>query len=334
MKIKSTFLSAILGLIFTATLFVVPSIVTAISAPTLDSIDITTPATKLTYLVGETLDITGMVVVGNYSDDNSSIVTVTLGDVSGFDSSVPVVGQTLTITIDGKTATYAVTVEAAPVPAAPTPAPASGGGGGGGGGGGSASGIINLPPVPASNQSNEPTVSVVASTTTPLGRVLGASTFNFTQNLSLGSTGEEVTKLQERLLAEGLLASDVKPTGYFGPLTEDAVKKFQELHGIEMTGTVGPKTRAALNGGAQEASTSGSVLGASTFKFTQNLSLGSTGEEVTKLQERLVALGLLSVEPTGYFGPLTEAAVKQFQTQNGIEAIGIVGPKTRAALNK
>lgn len=37
---------------------------------------------------------------------------------------------------------------------------------------------------------------------------------------------------------------------------------------------------------------------------------------------------------TGYFGPLTEAAVKRFQQKYGIEPIGIVGPKTRAVLNK
>lgn len=213
--------------------------------------------------------------------------------------------------------------------------------GGGGGGSGSSSGIINLPPVPANNPSNR-TVQVTTSTNANVptnlpvarGRVLGASTFNFTQNLTLGSTGEEVTKLQEFLLAEGLLASDVTPTGYFGPLTEEAVKKFQQANGIEQAGVVGPKTRAALNGGAQEASTSGSVLGASTFQFTLGLSIGSTGEEVTKLQERLASLGLFSVAPTGYFGPITEAAVKQFQEQNGIETVGIVGPKTRAALNK
>lgn len=213
--------------------------------------------------------------------------------------------------------------------------------GGGGGGSGSSSGIINLPPVPANNPSNR-TVEVTTSTNSNVptnlpvarGRVLGASTFNFTQNLGLGSTGDEVTELQKFLLAEGLLASDVTPTGYFGSLTEEAVKKYQQANGIEMAGVVGPKTRAALNGGSSNGSTTGSVLGASTFKFTQNLSLGSTGDEVTKLQERLASLGLFSVEPTGYFGPITEAAVKKFQEQNGIEVVGIVGPKTRAALNK
>ena len=37
---------------------------------------------------------------------------------------------------------------------------------------------------------------------------------------------------------------------------------------------------------------------------------------------------------TGYFGSLTEKAVKKFQKKYGIEQVGIVGPKTRAQLHK
>ncbi len=36
---------------------------------------------------------------------------------------------------------------------------------------------------------------------------------------------------------------------------------------------------------------------------------------------------------SGYFGALTEKAVKKFQAKYGIEAIGIVGPLTRTKLN-
>jgi len=79
------------------------------------------------------------------------------------------------------------------------------------------------------------------------GANLASAQVVFTQDLGLGSNGTEVTKLQERLLSEGLLASDVTATGYFGLLTEGAVKKFQELYSIDTTGYVGPLTRAALN---------------------------------------------------------------------------------------
>jgi len=49
---------------------------------------------------------------------------------------------------------------------------------------------------------------------------------------------------------------------------------------------------------------------------------GSNGEEVKKLQQKL------GVEPTGNFGPKTEAAVKAWQKANGLKDDGIVGDGT------
>ena len=52
------------------------------------------------------------------------------------------------------------------------------------------------------------------------------------------------------------------------------------------------------------------------------LRVGSTGDEVKKLQE------LLGVDVIGKFGPKTEAAVKGWQSANGLTADGIVGDAT------
>jgi len=52
------------------------------------------------------------------------------------------------------------------------------------------------------------------------------------------------------------------------------------------------------------------------------LKLGSTGEDVVKLQQKL------GVDPIGKFGPKTEAAVKSWQSSNGLTADGIVGDGT------
>ena len=52
------------------------------------------------------------------------------------------------------------------------------------------------------------------------------------------------------------------------------------------------------------------------------LKLGSEGEDVKKLQVKL------GVDPVGKFGPKTEAAVKDWQSKNGLSADGIVGDKT------
>ena len=72
---------------------------------------------------------------------------------------------------------------------------------------------------------------------------------------------------------------------------------------------------------------------ATSYNFTEFLSVGSQDAEVTALQERLTADGLYSGPITGYFGTLTEVAVGKFQAANGIAVKGYVGPSTRAMLN-
>jgi N-acetyl-anhydromuramyl-L-alanine amidase AmpD len=63
-------------------------------------------------------------------------------------------------------------------------------------------------------------------------------------DLSFGAESAEVTKLQTALRARGYM--DLV-TGYFGPLTRDAVQRFQSDHLVAPTGTYGPLTRAALS---------------------------------------------------------------------------------------
>jgi hypothetical protein len=70
-----------------------------------------------------------------------------------------------------------------------------------------------------------------------------------------------------------------------------------------------------------------------TYTFTLFLGVGSTGTQVTNLQNYLIRKGFLSGMATGYFGTLTQAAVKKYQTAHAISALGYVGPGTRAALN-
>lgn len=69
--------------------------------------------------------------------------------------------------------------------------------------------------------------------------------------------------------------------------------------------------------------------------FSKTLHRGSSGPEVTQLQELLKTLPDVYPEGTisGYFGRLTEKAVKKFQEKYGVEPVGIVGPKTRLKLN-
>jgi len=74
---------------------------------------------------------------------------------------------------------------------------------------------------------------------------------------------------------------------------------------------------------------------ADTLVFTAQLDPGARGPEVTRLQT------FLSTRPdlypsglvTGYYGPLTRAAVIRLQAQYGLLQVGRVGPLTIALLN-
>ncbi len=56
---------------------------------------------------------------------------------------------------------------------------------------------------------------------------------------------------------------------------------------------------------------------------TETLSRGSEGEEVRKLQAKLIELQLLSGQPDGKYGKYTEDAVKQLQASFGMEQTGV-----------
>ncbi|MEK7505162.1 MAG: peptidoglycan-binding domain-containing protein, partial [Patescibacteria group bacterium] len=81
---------------------------------------------------------------------------------------------------------------------------------------------------------------------------------NLTRDLSMGSTGEDVRCLQQKLNSMGFPValtgngSMGMETTYFGPATAAAVSKFQVATGIHPTGTgtAGPLTRANINGSA------------------------------------------------------------------------------------
>ena len=72
------------------------------------------------------------------------------------------------------------------------------------------------------------------------------------------------------------------------------------------------------------------------FTVTTDLMMGSSGPEVTSLQTYLVANDILILPAgvsMGHFGPLTKAAVIEYQQSVGLPATGFVGPLTRAKLS-
>ncbi len=64
----------------------------------------------------------------------------------------------------------------------------------------------------------------------------------------------------------------------------------------------------------------------------RNLSYGVQGSDVEDVQNFLIGQGLLNAQATGYFGPATLAAVKQWQGSQGISSTGFLGSQSRARL--
>lgn len=67
--------------------------------------------------------------------------------------------------------------------------------------------------------------------------------------------------------------------------------------------------------------------------FTIALSTGMEGQEVLELQKRLMLEGYFSGTPNGYYGQGTTKAVKAYQKDHHLKALGDIGPGTRSELN-
>lgn len=67
------------------------------------------------------------------------------------------------------------------------------------------------------------------------------------RDLSVGSRGADVADLQGLLSEQGyLVVPQGVPYGYFGPLTQAGLSRFQASIGVSPTGYYGPVTRARI----------------------------------------------------------------------------------------
>ena len=103
---------------------------------------------------------------------------------------------------------------------------------------------------------------------------------------------------------------------------------------VNTNSTTNTNTTPATSTSSTSTITSTPATTASSYRFTEYLKLGSKGTEVTELQKKLKKLGYFNAIATGYFGTVTQNAVKAFQKAKGISQVGTVGPITRTALNK
>jgi hypothetical protein len=124
-----------------------------------------------------------------------------------------------------------------------------------------------------------------------------AMTYNFTSDLTVGSTGSQVNSLQQFLIAKGYLTGVSAPTGYFGALTQKALAAFQAANGITPSvGYFGPKSRAFVN--SMSTGTTGTgTTGTGTTGTGTTVTAPATGLQVSLASTNPAAGSLITTAP-------------------------------------
>ena len=128
--------------------------------------------------------------------------------------------------------------------------------------------------------------------------------------------------------------------GIFDTPTENAVRKFQQVFGLEVTGTVNAATWYRISyiytsvKRLAELDSEGLRFDEISPQFKEELKIGMQSIEVSMLQYYLAVIGayyeaVVPVEVTGYFGEQTERSVKSFQRVFGLPQTGVVDRATR-----
>lgn len=113
-------------------------------------------------------------------------------------------------------------------------------------------GHVAVNPIPITTPPQATTSAPGAVPSTTSGGIKALHPVTFTVSLRLGSRGAQVTALQNFLKQDPSLYPEGKVTGYLGPATVAAIKRFQQRYGVAKPGddgfgSFGPKTRAKFN---------------------------------------------------------------------------------------
>ncbi|MDB9497055.1 peptidoglycan-binding protein [Spirulina major CS-329] len=142
--------------------------------------------------------------------------------------------------------------------------------------------------------------------------------------LQVGDRGSEIKTLQATLKSKGYFNGPI--TGYYGPITAEAVQQFQRVNQLDIDGIAGPTTQNILYDNGAATNTINTPLNSASRGL---LKYGQNNAHVRELQAELKQLGYFNGPISGYYGTLTEAAVRTFQATNGLQVDGVVGPNTR-----
>ena len=165
-----------------------------------------------------------------------------------------------------------------------------------------------------------------------------------TSTVRQGSKGNDAKLVQQRLIDLKYLTG--KADGIFGAKSVAALKAFQEKNGLKADGVCGSGTASVLFSylclAADEEANNPVVPSTpdeeedSYEEITKDnvvlIKQGVTGDEVLRLQERLEELGYYTSSKDGKCEKDDVAAIRLFQSKNGLTADGIAGYDTQVLL--
>lgn len=130
-----------------------------------------------------------------------------------------------------------------------------------------------------------------------------------------GMSGTPVTTMQERLIELRYMSGEA--SGYFGDDTLSAVNAYQTASGLELRKSLSPEQLDVLY--------SSKAVKSPDYDKLQK---GYQGDDIEVLQNNLIKLGYYKNEINGIFDDSVEASVKKYQSDNGLNATGIVDNST------
>lgn len=167
--------------------------------------------------------------------------------------------------------------------------------------------------------------------------------------LRIGTASNDVKIIQNQLnrIADNYPAIPkiASENGIFGTDTEAAVRKFQEIFALEVTGIVDKATWYQIKRyyvgvkGLTELVSEGITLEEATLPYSTVLREGMSGIDVKTLQYYLNIIAYFNPFFTpppldAYFGPSTTASVREFQQYYGLPVTGIVEEDTWRIIDK
>ena len=166
-------------------------------------------------------------------------------------------------------------------------------------------------------------ISNTTTTTLPTTTSIPVTTTSTTTTIPI--VIKNIEDAQYQLFNLGLYTGEID--GNNNTFTINALKEFQKLAGLVVDGILGPKTKLALEKGEDSYLNIG---GAQVDVINENI----YSKDIEIAQEKLTDLDLYTGFIDGINGSQTKNALKEFQKLAGLVVDGILGPKTKLALEK